>query len=43
MLLDKQIQDLQHNYKLIRAIRDKERDFNKLSEFLKDNFNIINK
>lgn len=43
MLLDKQIQDLQHNYKLIRTIRDKERDFNKLSEFLKDNFNIINK
>jgi len=43
MLLDKQLQDLQQNYTMIRTIRTNQRDFNKLSESLKDNFTIIHK
>lgn len=43
MLLDKQIQDLEHNYKMVRGIRDKEKDFSQLVDYLKDNFSVIHK
>ena len=43
MLLDKQIQDLEHNYKMVRGIRDKEKDFSQLVDHLKDNFSVIHK
>ena len=43
MLLDKQLQDLKENYKLIRDIRINESDFNKLVDVLKENFHVINK
>lgn len=43
MLLDKQLQDLKENYKLIRDIRINESDFNKLVDVVKENFYVINK
>ena len=43
MLLDKQLQDLKSNYKLVREMRDSDTDFYKLVDSLKVNYEIINK
>jgi len=42
MLLDKQVQDLESNYGLVRQIRDNEEHLSKLIVFLKDYFKKIN-
>ena len=42
MLFDKQIQDLQDNFQLMRSIRENENSFNDVILRLKENYTIIN-
>ena len=43
MILDKQIQDLQNNFKMVRMIRDNERDFTKVVDGVKEDYGTITK
>ena len=43
MVFDKQIQDLQNNFKMVRIIRDNERDFTKVVDGVKEDYGSITK
>jgi hypothetical protein len=41
MTMDRQIQNLEDNYRLVRKIRDDDKVFNEVIEYLRKNFVLI--
>ena len=43
MIMDRQLQNLNDNYKLVRSIRDDEKLFNEMINYLQNNFVAVSK